>query len=105
VRNKSEDKPILPPLPPSYDWLMIHGRPQVWHKGLCQFWVPPSEARSREDLAAMAWLKWESDSGLTRERYLELLNFEHRCLDDEECQTCVEREESETSMALEAALW
>lgn len=56
-------------------------------------------------MAAMAWLKWESDSGLTRERYLELLNFEHRCLDDEECQTCVEREESETSMALEAALW
>lgn len=36
---------------------------------------------------------------------MDLLDYESRCHDGEECQVCADREESEISLALEKALW
>jgi len=103
LRNKSEAATPYPALPPSYKWTIVNDQPQVWHRGCVTFWVNGFNTATMT--AEKAWRRWELESGLTRERYLDLLNYEDRCHNGEECQACVDREENEISAALEEALW
>ena len=71
MRNKSE---ALPALPPPYSWRVINGQEQAWFRGSPQFWVHPGA--DLDAVVTKCWAKWSQDSGLTEERYLNLLRCE-----------------------------
>ena len=106
MRNQSESKAEairrLPPLPPSYEWRIVCDQPQAWHAGCCYCHV--YSRRTLQQVVDLVWAKWSKDSGLTRERYMHLLDFENRCINVEECTACDEREFNEIQTALEEAL-